>query len=107
MNLRKCRLQAENGLLDLGSYVVQPGPPRKTIALLGTLPERRSQLQDQLFPVHREVRNDRLERGLARLPRPEEIERARHWISQTASPREGLQDVLWALLNSREFMFNH
>jgi hypothetical protein len=44
---------------------------------------------------------------LSRVPRPEEVERARHWISQAASPREGLQDVLWALLNSREFMFNH
>jgi hypothetical protein len=44
---------------------------------------------------------------LSRPPLPEEIERARHWVSQAASPREGLQDVLWALLNSREFMFNH
>jgi hypothetical protein len=43
---------------------------------------------------------------LSRRPQPEEIERARHWVSQAASPREGLQDVLWALLNSREFLFN-
>jgi hypothetical protein len=44
---------------------------------------------------------------LSRPPVPEEMERARHWISQAASPREGLQDVLWALMNSREFLFNH
>lgn len=44
---------------------------------------------------------------LSRLPRPEEVARARHWMSQAISPRDGLQDVLWALLNSREFMFNH
>ena len=44
---------------------------------------------------------------VCRPPRPEEVERARHWISQAASPREGLQDVMWVLLNSREFLFNH
>jgi hypothetical protein len=44
---------------------------------------------------------------LSRPPRPEEIERARHWVSMAPTPREGWQDVMWALLNSREFMFNH
>jgi hypothetical protein len=44
---------------------------------------------------------------LSRLPRSEEIERARHWMSMAPTPREGWQDFLWALLNSREFMFNH
>ena len=44
---------------------------------------------------------------LSRSPRSEEIERGRHWISMAPSTREGLQDLLWALLNSREFMFNH
>ena len=43
---------------------------------------------------------------LSRSPRPDEIERARHWISMAPSHREGLQDVLWALLNSKEFLFN-
>jgi hypothetical protein len=44
---------------------------------------------------------------LSRPPRPEEVERARHWVSMAPTPREGLQDFLWSLLNSREFMFNH
>jgi hypothetical protein len=44
---------------------------------------------------------------LSRRPRPEEIERARHWMSMAPTPRDGWQDVMWALLNSREFMFNH
>jgi hypothetical protein len=44
---------------------------------------------------------------LSRVPRAEEIERAQHWISMAPTPREGLQDLLWALLNSREFLFNH
>jgi len=44
---------------------------------------------------------------VSRPARPEEIERARHWVSQAASQREGLQDLMWVLLNSREFLFNH
>ncbi len=44
---------------------------------------------------------------LSRSPNQDEIDRAGRWIREGGSPREGLQDVLWALLNSREFMFNH
>jgi hypothetical protein len=44
---------------------------------------------------------------LSRLPQGEEMTRAQKWISSAPSPREGLQDLLWVLLNSREFLFNH
>lgn len=44
---------------------------------------------------------------LSRPPRPEERDRARHWHSQAPTPREGLQDLMWVLLNSREFLFQH
>jgi hypothetical protein len=44
---------------------------------------------------------------VSRSPRPEEVERVRNWISQAPSPREGMQDVMWTLMNSREFLFNH
>jgi hypothetical protein len=43
---------------------------------------------------------------LSRPPRPEEVTRALGWIRQAPTPREGVQDVLWVLLNSREFLFN-
>jgi hypothetical protein len=42
---------------------------------------------------------------LSRPPRPEEVTRALGWIRQAATPREGVQDVLWVLLNAREFLF--
>jgi hypothetical protein len=44
---------------------------------------------------------------LSRLPNQDEIDRAGRWIREGGTPREGLHDVLWVLLNSREFMFNH
>lgn len=44
---------------------------------------------------------------LSRGPRPEEELQAQEWIAKAPSPKEGIQDLLWVLLNSREFLFNH
>ncbi|MCE9530646.1 MAG: DUF1553 domain-containing protein, partial [Planctomycetes bacterium] len=44
---------------------------------------------------------------LCRMPKTEEVSKAKNWIASAASPREGLQDLMWTLLNSREFLFNH
>lgn len=45
--------------------------------------------------------------ALSRPPRPAEVTRALSWIGRAPSAREGVQDLLWALLNSREFLFVH
>ncbi len=44
---------------------------------------------------------------LSRLPKPEEVSKANGWIDSAKDSREGLQDLLWTLLNSKEFLFNH
>ena len=44
---------------------------------------------------------------LSRPPSPGEVVKAQEWIAKAAAPREGVQDLLWTLLNSREFLFNH
>ncbi|MBI2808328.1 MAG: DUF1553 domain-containing protein [Planctomycetes bacterium] len=44
---------------------------------------------------------------LSRMPNQDEIDRAQRFIREAPTPREGLQDVLWALVNSREYLFNH
>jgi hypothetical protein len=47
---------------------------------------------------------------LRTLCRPPSSEEQSHWSSelkQAAAPREAAEDLFWALLNSREFMFNH
>jgi hypothetical protein len=44
---------------------------------------------------------------LGRPPRPEELARAQKWVKDASTAREGLQDLLWTLVNSREFQFIH
>lgn len=45
-------------------------------------------------------------RILSRLPRPEEVARVRRELSGR-EPREVAEDVVWALLNSKEFLYRH
>jgi hypothetical protein len=46
-------------------------------------------------------------RTLSRRPTVAERERSRSHLSKADNPAEGLRDLLWALLNSREFITNH
>jgi len=55
----------------------------------------------------REVIEELYLRTLSRFPQKEEAQLAQQGISQAPSPREGYEDLLWALLNSKEFLFNH
>ncbi len=44
---------------------------------------------------------------LSRPPSKEEITKALSWLATAKTPKDGYQDLLWVLLNSREFLFNH
>jgi hypothetical protein len=46
-------------------------------------------------------------RCLSRRPTPEESEQLLAVVRQAPSVEQGLEDVFWAILNSREFLFNH
>jgi len=43
--------------------------------------------------------------ALSRRPKPDEVRRDMEWLKQAPSLREGVQDRLWVLINSREFQF--
>ena len=51
--------------------------------------------------------NDAWLRSVNRLPRPEEVAHAKKHLSATPSTKEGLTDLLWALMNTKEFILNH
>jgi hypothetical protein len=46
-------------------------------------------------------------RTVSRLPKPEEMARAREDIAAAKEPVDGVRDLLWAMLNTREFLVNH
>ncbi|MBM3980645.1 MAG: DUF1553 domain-containing protein [Planctomycetes bacterium] len=41
-----------------------------------------------------------------RRPSADEQKKAESWVNSAPTPRDGLQDLLWVLINSREFLFN-
>ncbi len=44
--------------------------------------------------------------ALSRLPKPDEMRKAKTYLAETTSKAEGAQDLLWALINSPSFLFN-
>ena len=45
--------------------------------------------------------------AFSRYPTPQEIFTAAAYIDGDSEPRKAVEDLLWSLLNSREFLFNH
>lgn len=45
--------------------------------------------------------------ALARFPSEKERQRAAAFVESQTDPRPALEDLLWTLLNSKEFLFNH
>ena len=46
-------------------------------------------------------------RTVSRYPTPEERANAKADIEAAKDPVDGLREVLWAMLNTKEFMVNH
>jgi hypothetical protein len=44
---------------------------------------------------------------LARFPSPTETKDALAYLKKAETPKEGFEDLMWALLNAKEFLFNH
>jgi hypothetical protein len=46
-------------------------------------------------------------RCLTRVPKPDEMKNLLELVSKNPDKKQALDDVFWAVMNSREFMFNH
>jgi hypothetical protein len=46
-------------------------------------------------------------RSLSRLPQDDELLAAKSYVLEASSPSAGLQGMLWALINTKEFIVNH
>ena len=46
-------------------------------------------------------------RTLSRNPTAEEAERCRQYVASSPNPQEGMRGLMWALLNTKEFIVNH
>jgi len=51
--------------------------------------------------------NDLFFAALARAPFPEEKAKIMEHLAKNTDKRKGWEDVLWALINTREFLFRH
>lgn len=55
----------------------------------------------------REIVTQAYLRTLSRYPNDQERARAEQYLTESEDPLQGLRDVLWALVNSKEFIVNH
>lgn len=46
-------------------------------------------------------------RGYSRPPRDDELQAALAYLAEKENPRHAYEDLVWSLINSKEFMFNH
>ncbi|MDA1014662.1 MAG: DUF1549 and DUF1553 domain-containing protein [Planctomycetota bacterium] len=58
-------------------------------------------------PDERQLIRDAYLRTVSRLPSEKEAKRAQEYLTESASITEGLRDLLWSLINSKEFILNH
>jgi len=54
-----------------------------------------------------EIINEAYLRTLSRFPTADELQTAQTYISDSSDAIDGIRGVLWALVNTREFIVNH
>ena len=81
----------------------------KLIEKLKPLRQRRKMLTDDLAKTlpPEEIINQAYLRTLSRFPTEDERLRCLEYFDEEADAIDGLKDILWALLNTKEFVVNH
>jgi hypothetical protein len=73
---------------------------------MGWIAELRRGSKDKPLDLDRVI-DEAFLRALSRPPAPKEIGTAKEDINAAKDPVDGVREVLWALLNTREFLVNH
>jgi hypothetical protein len=76
----------------------------------GPAPEQKSGVDESHLTRHADVPElieEAYLRTVSRIPTDEEEKIAAEYIAQAENPIAGLRDVLWSLLNTKEFIVNH
>lgn len=95
----ECERSAESTLLQ--SMQMVSGPVVEE--LIGASQNRLGKMLDQKLPAEAMV-DELFWESLSRAPSDKERAKAVDWILKSPSPRLGLEDVLWSLVNSKEFL---
>ena len=69
----------------------------------GSVSEWVTQNEDQVL----DILDSAYLRTLVRRPTEREIERSIDYLKESPTAKDGLRDILWALLNTKEFALNH
>ena len=76
-------------------------------ALRTTYPAKPPAAGPQTANITRELVVDFYYAALSRPPNDDELKESLAYIAQSDEPRQGLEDLCWALVNSKEFLFQH
>jgi hypothetical protein len=93
-------LSAEE-LTAAGSYLATK------YALKTAYPAKPQAAGPETTALSRELVVDFYYAALSRPPSEEELKEGLAYIAQADEPRQGLEDLCWALVNSKEFLFQH
>ena len=70
-------------------------PKGRAAAVMNELPDDRQRIEE-LYLI-----------TLSRLPRDSEMQLCQQYLAGAQTPAHGIQGILWGLLNTREFLFQH
>lgn len=101
------KLEEQRSKLNLGRDEATPEHAQPRDAESANQPNRAAQRQGTHDERLRSLVQEAYLRTLSRSPNNEEIELSVNAINEAPNPLSGLSDVLWALINSKEFILNH
>jgi len=95
-------------LIERGGWLAEVAQQcREPLPGSGTTVKSKGKQEPVTDALRKELIQEAFLRTLSREPAADEVARAQRHFASTATTSEGVRDLLWALLNTREFIVNH